>query len=81
MKNSLDMEIHLLNEIINKANGTGTDFDEKMSQNLNEKIMAYLKFRALDSFYTTDNTVFQNFEGPCQLGCIPDDGKGFSYID
>ena len=81
MKNNLDMEMHLLNEIINKANGSGREFDENMSRNLNEKVMAYLRFRSLDSVYTTDSTVFQNFEGPCQIGRIPDNGEGFLYID
>ena len=81
MEKDLDMEMHILNKIISKANGSGADFDENISRNLNEKVMDYLRFRSLDSVYTTDSTVFQNFEGPCQVGRIPDDGKGFLYID
>lgn len=81
MDNNLDMEMHILNEIILKAHGTGAEFDENMSRVLNEKVMEYIRFRSLEDVYTTDSTVFHNFEGPCQIGRISDDGNGFLYID
>ena len=60
MEKDLDMEMHILNEIISKANGSGADFDENISRNLNEKVILimYLKHNVLLAIKLKKQVVF-----------------------
>lgn len=79
----IERELQLVNFIIWEAVSHGGDSGGSYSTNgekLNKAIMEYLKVRGLDNQYTTDATVYGNYDMPT-IGRIPDDGNGFVYLD
>lgn len=78
-----DIEMMLVNKIISAAVMHGGDSGGAYFVNgeqLNDAIMAWLRNRNLTDRYTTDATVYSDYEMPI-IGRIPDDGNGFTYLN
>ena len=79
----IESELKAVNAIVWEAvlhGGDGGGSYDTNGEKLNEALMKYLKLRHFDDRYTTDATVYGNYDQPT-IGRIPDDGEGFIYLD